>query len=687
MNTYKTMNPVGSRNPKDLSDNASVFDEVMTSPLPWVENRLGKKLLTLVGQQFEIDEAIRGIGYARIGDYDSGPLTITLPNQVFSKNGEFWIPKPSLVLPYTTAQNWVLDEPKFNPIGDALLRQELAAPPGSSMVQFTPAGSGAITLTLQEKLRKLISPGDHSSQADAVAAVVSDPSRFFLNNRTEFTLTVGAGGQFSTINAALDAAVRLRPTHSNGMGMCKVHLLTGFVMQEQVLVIDGSDLGWIRITSVDPTVTINPAFVTTALSAADDSYPAFGADNNSVLPVIGCQFQYASNLTAMDGVAVMGGSKFACMPSCGVDNCRRGLLVFYGSETHCYPRGLTQGGDGTGAGTAVGARFRNCRLRGLHVAYGSDAAMGRSDFSQCQGDIAVYIIWNSRADLYQSNASYAVNGTAFLSRDGSTLNCRESNGSHSKRAYHALHNGRINARSRITGPTMIWIGDGAMYCSEYGVLASGNSQIEASELNASYCTGSAGVSASDTSTISFIDGVALSCANRGVWSQNGAIISAVRANVSWSKVGLEAFGGPGGIAAFGVIAIGCPDTGAIAYNGGKIDVTGGNLSGCNRGIEPRDGGEISARGANISGCTDRGCSAIDGGRANVMSANLTNAGLRGITCRGGDVVATGADCSGAGSWAVEVLDGGIVKFAGGFVGSSPMSIAPNTIDPTGIIFH
>jgi len=687
MIVFRTMNPVGSNSPKDLSDNASTFDEVCTSPLPWAENRVGRKILTLVGQQFEIDEAIRGIGYSRIGDYDSGPLTISLPNQVFSKDGEFWIAKPTLELPYTTVENWAIDEAFFNPIGDAMLRQELAAPPGSSLVRFIPSGPGALSRTLQEKIREIIGPGDYSSQAEAESAVVSDPSKFFLNNPTAFTLTVGAGGQFSTILAALEAAVRMRPTYTNGAGMCKVHLLPGFVVREQVLILSGHDLGWIRITSADASVLIDPDYVTTYLSVADDSIPAFGADNGSVLPVLGCQFHYASNLTAKDGVAVMGGSKSALMPSCGIDNCRRGFLIFYKSEGHCYPRGLTQGGDGTGAGTAVGARFRNCRLRGLHVAYGSDAALGRSDFSQSQGDVGVYIIWNSRADLYQSNASYAINGTAFLCRDGSNLNCRESNGSHSKRAFHALHDARINARSRITGPTMIWIGDGAMYCSEYGVLSSGNSHVEASELNASFCTGSAGISASDTSTISFIDGVAQSCTNRGVWSQNGAIISAVRANVSGSKIGLEAFGGPGGISAEDVIAIGCSVAGALAYKGGKIDVSAGNLSGCARGIEPRDGGEISARGANISGCTDRACSAIDGGRANVQEANLQNAGSRAITCRGGDVVATGANCTGAVNWAVEVEDGGIVKFVGGIPGAAPFNVPINTVSSKGIIFH
>lgn len=500
------------------------------------------------------------------------------------------------------------------------------------------------------------------------------------------TYTVGVGGDYATINAALaDITTIFGPIYKTQAIIIGIHLLTGFTMQEQVLLDGGMDLGWIRITAADALVTINEASITVPLSLNDNIYPAFGAINNSTLPLIGCKFQYASNLTAKDGVSVMMGSKVTFLPGAGVVRASKGLTVFYGSWAACYPLGLTQGGDGTGAGTATGVDFSYAKNRGLHCAYGSRASLGRSDFSHSDGDFGVYVIWESVVDCYQSNASYAVNGTAFHARDGSILNCRESNGSHSKRAFHALHNGRINARSRLSGPTMIWIGDGAQFCTEYGVLASGNSQVEASELNAGTCTGSAGISASDSSQISFIGGSARDCTNRGVWAQNGSSISADGADVTNSNTGLEAVSAST-IAASGVVAVGCANAGALAYQGSNIDVASGTLTGCFRGVESRDGSNINARSANLSGALDRAVSAIDGGNVVAQEANCSGATLRGITARNGaHVSAVDANCTGAGSWAAEVLLGSTISFAGGT--GTPLNVTPNTITANGIIFQ
>lgn len=685
MNTYKTMNPVGSKSPKDLSDNASGFDEVMTSPLPWFENRLGKKLLTLAGQQFEIDEAIRGIGYIRIGDYDDGPLTITLPNQIFSKNGEFWISDPSLDLPYTTVENWVVDEPNFNPVGDALLRQELASTTGSSRVGFKHTSPGSIGTNLQQRGSKTVLPGDFASLALAAQAVI-DAGLVYLGNQETFTITVGPGGTCATIGAAIAAASRMRPTFINGQGACVILLKNGYVMREQVLLKGGQDLGWIRIQAEAALVTIDPAYITEYLSAPDNSMPAFGAMDNSTLPIIGCKFQYADNFSAKDGVAVLRNSRVLFDPETGVVRARRGLLVFGGSHAACYPLGLTQGGGGTGAGTTKGVDFSYARLRGLHVAYGSTAALARSMLHNCEGDFGAYIIWGSHVSLYQSNASSCVNGTAFHARDGSTLDARESNGARSQRGFHALHRGSINARSRLTGDTMIWVGEGAQFCTQYAVLASYNSSVEAADLNANGCIGSAAISASDASSISFIDGTAKNCSSRAVWSVRASNVSAAGTDVSGSRVGYQAEAAT--IAARGSVANNCPDFGAVAMDSGTISIPYSSLTGCGRAVEARDGSNVNSRGSNMSGAAERAVSCIDGGEINATRANCSGSGSRGITSRdGGRVMAVGADCSGAGDWAVEVLNGSFVTFNEGVVGSSDISEAVNTLTPNGIIFR
>lgn len=553
----------------------------------------------------------------------------------------------------------------------------------SANVSFTPAGANVVVRTAQTKMREYISRDDYDSQAAAIQQTI-ESSKIYLNNLETFTLTVGVSADVATINEAVNVACRMQPVYSQNNTLCVIELQTGFTMQEQLLLDGGTDLGWIKITSVDAVVPIDPAYVTVYLDQPDDLIPAFGAKNNSTLPIIGCQFAYADNTTAKDGVAVILGSKVGFMPETGVIRARNGLKILYDSQAYCYMEGLTQGGDGAGAGTVTGVNFSYAAARGCHIAYGSRGLLARSNFSYSGGDYGVYCIWGSYGDLYQSNASYAA-GTAFIARDGSFLNCRESNGSHSVRAFHALHNGRINARSRLTGPTMIWIGDGAQYCSEYGVLASGNSQIEADSLNCDFNTGSAAVSASGASSINFSGGTAKNAALRGVWSVGSSIVDATGVDVSGSSaVGFSAEQN-GSINCENGIATDCVTTGVFANSNSRINAQAVDASRCNRGVEAQEGCNVNFRDGIAIDCVDRAVSAIDGSFVNAQTATLTGAGSFGVTCRvAGNVGANDADCSGAGANGVDVRSGGIVAFTGG---TGTTNVAVNTLTASGIIFQ
>lgn len=552
-------------------------------------------------------------------------------------------------------------------------------------ISFTPAGNNAVTRTVEDKLLEYISRDDYATQADAVTQLIASEA-FYLNNRDDFEITVGTFGvaDATSINDALEIAVRMRPNWKEGNSGCTIRLLTGFVMREQVLLSGGTDFGWIKIVADDAVTVIDETYVTAFLDQLDALVPAFGARENSVLPTIGCQFSYNNNATAKDGVAVILGSKVGFMPETGVIRARNGLKILYDSEAYCYMEGLTVGGDGTGAGTVTGVNFSYAANRGCHIAYGSRALLARSNFSYSGGDYGVYCIWGSYGDLYQSNASYAA-GTAFIARDGSFLNCRGSNGSHSKRAFHALHNGRINARSSLTGPTMIWIGDGAKGCSEYGVLASACSHIDADSLNCDDNTGSAAVSASGASSINFSGGSARNSANRGVWSVGSSIVDALGVNVSGGlQAGFVAEQG-GTINCENGIATDCVTTGVFASSGSRINAQGVDASRCNRGVEGQEGCMINFRNGIANDCGERGVSAIDGSIINCQDASMTNAAVYGVTCRSaGNVSANNANCSGAGSNGVYVLSGGIVSFTGG---SGTTNITVNTLAPAGIIFQ
>lgn len=360
-------------------------------------------------------------------------------------------------------------------------------------------------------------------------------------------ITVGDNGDFKTINSALSSLSQKQPRYVKNGITVEIYLLSGYVMEEQVSV-SGIDLGWITISSEAKKVTINRDSIKDVL--IESRKPAFFGTNNAVLPTIGCLFSYNEGTEAnCDGIAVAYGSKVRLLPGAGVDNPSRGLAAYYSSEAFCYIEGLTEGGAGTGAGSTKGVSFKNCTNRAFMATYGSKISCARSQLQNCQGDNAVYVIWGSEADIYQSDISSALN-TAVHSRDGSKVNARETNVSDSNRGYHALHNATINARYYVNE----WSGDGAKRCREYGVLASYNSNIDASGLPVD--GSKTGVHASNSSNISFVDA----------------------ATATGCETGIQATG-VSSIDCEGVTATNCTDKGISAEEGSRINAKSAILTG------------------------------------------------------------------------------------------------------------
>ena len=110
-----------------------------------------------------------------------------------------------------------------------------------------------------------------------------------LTTRAALEVTVGAGGDFATIGAALSYLSDRRQAYVPGGASVTARLLAGFVMLEQVLV-SSVDLSWVTIVSQDPEVTIRRSALVTALSEGAAAYPAFGAQAGGALPRIGCLF-------------------------------------------------------------------------------------------------------------------------------------------------------------------------------------------------------------------------------------------------------------------------------------------------------------------------------------------------------------------------------------------------------------
>lgn len=158
MTTYNTGNAVPSFAVRDLYDNSQTEDEVVNSDALTTVTRTGKVIKTFAGFEDDFQQFLLASGYEFLGDYDDpGELTFQRRNQMMSKDGEYWRPGPSLALPYTTVNNWVIDEPKFVGMGDASLRQALALSSGAGLVGFSSAAPyPANTVGLAVKGRRSI---------------------------------------------------------------------------------------------------------------------------------------------------------------------------------------------------------------------------------------------------------------------------------------------------------------------------------------------------------------------------------------------------------------------------------------------------------------------------------------------------------------------------------------------------
>jgi len=101
-----------------------------------------------------------------------------------------------------------------------------------------------------------------------------------IGDNTDRTVTVGSGGDYSTINDALEALSRVVPAYKSGGFTATVELLSGYVFEEPID-IAGIDLSWITITSAsDEIVSIDGTLV------GVDSVPFFKVSQGGSSPLL-----------------------------------------------------------------------------------------------------------------------------------------------------------------------------------------------------------------------------------------------------------------------------------------------------------------------------------------------------------------------------------------------------------------
>ena len=261
---------------------------------------------------------------------------------------------------------------------------------------------------------------------DYIAAIV-DPERPVrlgdTSLRENVKVTVGAGGDFPTINAAVLHLSRFTPD----LGVtAEVELQSGFVMSEQLFV-EGLDLGWITITGVDAETVINEPSLTRVL--INDHKPAFGVTNGT-LPTIGQLFVFSSKGSADDirsGVIANEVGRANILPGCGVKNAGLfGIHAIGGSTINADGANASgAGSDGiyaTGGSTinAVGANASGAGQFSIVASAGSTINADGANASGA-GNVGIYANTGSTINAQGANATGA--GTyGIYANAGSTIN-------------------------------------------------------------------------------------------------------------------------------------------------------------------------------------------------------------------------------------------------------------------------
>src|SRR5690606_25328622 len=168
--SYNTGNPVPSKDPRDLVDNAENLDRAVNGDEPTWTDRLGRERKSWKGMENDFSDFLSNSGYQLIGDYAPG-IEITAYNQIVrDDDGEFWRLSGQIELPYVTTGAGLPEGGAFVAVGDAALRQELASPSGAAMVGYSATGSGATARLVAEKMGDIVHRNDYATDADFNAA-------------------------------------------------------------------------------------------------------------------------------------------------------------------------------------------------------------------------------------------------------------------------------------------------------------------------------------------------------------------------------------------------------------------------------------------------------------------------------------------------------------------------------------
>ncbi|HBO0862539.1 right-handed parallel beta-helix repeat-containing protein [Pseudomonas aeruginosa] len=139
MTTYATGNPIGSKDPRDLYDNAENFDAAMNdrTNVAW-RDRFGVSRKTWFGIEDQVNAWLDSQGFEPgfLVYVDGSPLTVDRPTQLIQRDGNLYSVKRPASFPVTLSGNWAADEPLLVAQVDRALQGLLATDAGAGMIGY-----------------------------------------------------------------------------------------------------------------------------------------------------------------------------------------------------------------------------------------------------------------------------------------------------------------------------------------------------------------------------------------------------------------------------------------------------------------------------------------------------------------------------------------------------------------------
>ncbi|MDU1796615.1 MAG: hypothetical protein E6801_08425, partial [Pseudomonas aeruginosa] len=170
MTTYATGNPLGSKDPRDLYDNAENFDAAMNDRVNTTWNdRFGVSRPTMKGYEEQFNDWLDAQGFEPgVLEYvDGSPLTVDRPTQLIQRGDNIYSVKRPASFPVNLTGNWATDQNLLVAQVDRTLQDTLATSAGAGMIGYRER-------TVADRLNDTANVKDYGAIADGAYHPLSE---------------------------------------------------------------------------------------------------------------------------------------------------------------------------------------------------------------------------------------------------------------------------------------------------------------------------------------------------------------------------------------------------------------------------------------------------------------------------------------------------------------------------------